>query len=114
MSPLPRPARRCRTMFRPHPSIRWRPEGMTAAQSRIHLASQKQLMWWKFKQHRLALASGIFLLAVYLMIVVVEFIAPYGLHTQECRFHPLAAAARPFLQQRQVCRPLRPRPTHVA
>jgi peptide/nickel transport system permease protein len=55
---------------------------MAAASSRIHLASQKQLMWWKFKQHRLALASGIFLLVVYLMIMVVEFLAPYGLHTR--------------------------------
>lgn len=57
-------------------------ETMTAANSRIHLASQKQLMWWKFKQHRLALASGIFLLTVYLMMLVVEFLAPYGLHTR--------------------------------
>jgi peptide/nickel transport system permease protein len=57
-------------------------ETMTAANSRIHLASQKQLMWWKFKQHRLALASGIFLLTIYLMTLVVEFLAPYGLHTR--------------------------------
>jgi hypothetical protein len=42
---------------------------MTSAQSRIHLASQKQLMWWKFKQHRLALISGVFLVFTYLMIV---------------------------------------------
>jgi peptide/nickel transport system permease protein len=43
-------------------------------------------MWWKFKQHRLALVSGIFLIAVYLMIVVVEFVAPYGLHTKNVDF----------------------------
>jgi len=61
-------------------------ETMTAAQSRIHLASQKQLMWWKFKQHRLALASAVFLIAVYLMIIVVEFVAPYGLHTKNVDF----------------------------
>ncbi len=61
-------------------------ETMTSAQSRIHLASQKQLMWWKFKRHKLALASGIFLAAVYLMILIVEFLAPYGLHTRNVDF----------------------------
>nr|WP_246698638.1 MULTISPECIES: ABC transporter permease [unclassified Rhizobium] len=46
------------------------------------MASQKKLMWWKFKRHKLALASGIFLLLAYGMIVIAEFLAPYGLHTR--------------------------------
>ncbi|NVP54176.1 ABC transporter permease [Mycoplana rhizolycopersici] len=61
-------------------------EAMTAGQAKIFQASQLRLMWWKFKKHRIALASGIFLLALYLMIVVAEFLAPYNLHTRNMDF----------------------------
>jgi peptide/nickel transport system permease protein len=57
-------------------------EAMTADQSRIYLASQWRLMWWKFKRHRMALYSGIFLAALYFMIMICEFLAPYNLHTR--------------------------------
>ncbi|MGE6782896.1 ABC transporter permease [Ensifer adhaerens] len=57
-------------------------EAMTDEQVRVNQASQLRLMWWKFRRHRLALASGIFLAALYLMIVVCEFLAPYNLHTR--------------------------------
>jgi peptide/nickel transport system permease protein len=45
-------------------------------------ASQLRLMWWRFKRHRLALISGILLLVAYLSIIIVEFLAPYNLHTR--------------------------------
>ncbi|MFS8053343.1 ABC transporter permease [Rhizobium sp. BR 317] len=61
-------------------------EAMSAGQARFYKASQKRLMWWKFKRHRLALASGIFLLLLYSMILIVEFLAPYGLHTRNVDF----------------------------
>ncbi len=57
-------------------------EVMTDEQAKIHLASQTRLMWWKFKRHKLALVSGIFLLLLYGMIVIAEFLAPYNLHTR--------------------------------
>lgn len=57
-------------------------EATSAGQQRYYMASQKKLMWWKFKRHKLALASGIFLLLAYGMIVIAEFLAPYGLHTR--------------------------------
>ena len=49
-------------------------------------ASQFQLMWWQFRRHRMALVSGIFLLAVYLMIAISEFLAPYNLHSRNIDF----------------------------
>jgi len=61
-------------------------EVMTEQQAKIHLASQTRLMWWKFKRHRLALASGIFLLILYGMIIIAEFLAPYNLHTRNVDF----------------------------
>ncbi|MEI9412584.1 ABC transporter permease [Mesorhizobium salmacidum] len=57
-------------------------EAMTAEQSKVFQASQLRLMWWKFRRHRLALVSGIFLAALYLGILICEFLAPYNLHTR--------------------------------
>lgn len=45
-------------------------------------ASQLRLMWWRFRRHKLALFSGIFLLLSYLSIIIAEFLAPYNLHTR--------------------------------
>jgi peptide/nickel transport system permease protein len=49
-------------------------------------ASQFQLMWWQFRRHRMALASGIFLILIYLMITISEFLSPYNLHTRNIDF----------------------------
>ncbi len=86
MSPLPPPGAPMPHYVSTAPFDPFATETMTSTQSRIHLASQKQLMWWKFKRHKLALASGIFLLLVYLSIIIVEFLAPYGLHTKNVEF----------------------------
>lgn len=45
-------------------------------------ASQFQLMFWRFRRHRLAVASAVVLLIAYISIVFVEFLAPYNLHTR--------------------------------
>lgn len=57
-------------------------EAMTPDQEKVFLASQFKLMWWKFRRHKVALVSGIFLLAVYFAIVIAEFLAPYALETR--------------------------------
>ncbi len=61
-------------------------EASSDAQSQVYLASQTRLMWWKFKRHRLALASGIFLAILYFIVAIVEFLAPYNLHTRNMDF----------------------------
>jgi peptide/nickel transport system permease protein len=61
-------------------------EAMTEEQSQVYQASQLKLMWWKFKRHRVAVASGVFLAALYLMILVCEILAPYNLHTRNMDF----------------------------
>lgn len=53
-------------------------EKLTPAQERIYLASQWKLMWWKFTRHRVAVASGIFLVFMYLMVLFAEILAPYN------------------------------------
>ena len=47
-----------------------------------HQASQWRRMWWQFKQHKLALYSAMFIIALYASIPVVEFLAPYSLPTR--------------------------------
>jgi peptide/nickel transport system permease protein len=61
-------------------------ETMSAGQTKYYMASQKRLMWWKFKRHRIAVVSGIFLLLLYGAVVIAEFLAPYGLHTRNVEF----------------------------
>ena len=57
-------------------------EALSPEQERYYLASQWQLMWWKFIRHRLALISGGFLLLMYGSILISEFLAPYNLHSR--------------------------------
>ncbi len=51
---------------------------MTAEQERYYMAGQWKLMWWKLKRHKLAVACGIFLLAMYASTLVSEMLAPYN------------------------------------
>ena len=55
-------------------------EELSADQERFYLASQWQLMWWKFRRHRLAVICGVVLLLLYGSILISEFLAPYSLH----------------------------------
>jgi peptide/nickel transport system permease protein len=58
-------------------------EALTPEQERFYRASQWQIMWWKFRRHRIAVAAAIVLAAFYASIVVSEFIAPYNLTTRD-------------------------------
>ena len=60
-------------------------EDMTAEQQRYYMASQWQMMWWKFRRHRLAVVSGAVLAVFYFSIVISEILAPYHLHTRDAK-----------------------------
>jgi peptide/nickel transport system permease protein len=53
--------------------------GSTAAADGLatRIISPRRLMWWKFRKHRLAVASGIFLIIAYLATILAGFVAPY-------------------------------------
>ncbi len=57
-------------------------EALTEEQERYYLASQWRMMWWRFKRHRLAVASAAVLAFMYLTILVSEVLAPYNLHSR--------------------------------
>ena len=58
-------------------------EQTTPEQEKIYLASQWQLMRLKFRRHKVALASAVILTIMYAMILVVEVLAPYNLHSRD-------------------------------
>ena len=60
-------------------------EQLTPEQERFYRASQWQIMWWKFRRHRIAVISGVILLLFYASTLVSEVIAPYELHTRDSR-----------------------------
>jgi len=60
-------------------------EQLTPEQERFYRASQWQIMWWKFRRHRIAVIAGAILLVFYASTLVTEFTAPYHLHTRDTR-----------------------------
>ncbi len=61
-------------------------EKLTADQEKYYMAGQWKLMWWRFRRHRPAVISGIFLLLMYLSTVMSEWIAPYELQTRHIKY----------------------------
>jgi peptide/nickel transport system permease protein len=54
--------------------------GLTAArddEARLEVASQWQLVWWKFRKHKLAMIGGIIVILIYTVACFVEFLAPF-------------------------------------
>jgi peptide/nickel transport system permease protein len=47
----------------------------TAREQRIFVASQWQLMWWRFRRHRVAVASAIVVAGFYLVVLGADFLA---------------------------------------
>ncbi len=53
-----------------------RPEAVgSVAEERISVATQWQLMWWRFRKHRLAVVAGLVIIAFYLIVVFADFLS---------------------------------------
>jgi peptide/nickel transport system permease protein len=53
------------------------PSEAVTPEDRIYLASQWQLMWWRFRKHKMALICAVVLIVFYLVALFCEFVAPY-------------------------------------
>ena len=76
----------------------------TDAQKALFEASQLRLMWWKFRRHKPALISGIFLGVLYLSILISEFLAPYNLETRNSSHIYAPPQSHPSVPQWRVPR----------
>lgn len=47
-------------------------------EEQLYVAGQWQLMWWKFRKHKMALVGGVILIILYLIGAFCEFVAPYA------------------------------------
>ncbi|HLH72943.1 MAG TPA: ABC transporter permease [Chloroflexota bacterium] len=52
------------------------PEDLPSSEARILVASPRQLMWWRFRRHRIAVVGTIVVILFYLVAIFCEFIAP--------------------------------------
>ncbi|WP_100444608.1 ABC transporter permease [Glycomyces xiaoerkulensis] len=49
-------------------------------------ASQRQLVWWSFKKHRLALVSAWLLIGLLVVVAFTEFLAPYDVRHRDSEY----------------------------
>jgi peptide/nickel transport system permease protein len=61
-------------------------EKLTAEQEKYYMAGQWKLMWWRFRRHRPAVVSAVFLLLIYMTTVISEWVAPYELQTRHSQY----------------------------
>jgi len=59
--------------------------GVTDAEERVSVAPQWQLMWWRFRKHKLALLSTALVLLFYLVVVFADFLAYSDPHASEAQ-----------------------------
>ncbi len=57
-----------------------------SAEESYYLASQWQLMWRKFKKHRLALVGGGILVALYAVAIFCDFFSPYDIYGRDKKY----------------------------
>jgi len=83
--PVPPPPGRTPHYVNPAPWDPYLTEKLTAEQEKYYMAGQWKLMWWRFRRHRPAVVSAVFLALMYFSTLISEWIAPYDLHTRHVR-----------------------------
>jgi peptide/nickel transport system permease protein len=58
----------------------------TEKEAQVYVAPQWKLVWWKFRKHKLALASGIIVILIYLVALFVEFLSPFPSDRTDSKF----------------------------
>ena len=70
--------------------------------TRVVVANQWQLIWWKFRKHRLAMFAGAVTALFYLVALFAEFIAPYSAGTYSAKHTFLPPQSIQLFQQTEA------------
>jgi peptide/nickel transport system permease protein len=62
------------------------PTLLEATESKYFTATQYQLMWWRFKKHRLALLGAVILGGFFILTLFPEFFAPYSATNRDTEY----------------------------
>jgi peptide/nickel transport system permease protein len=62
------------------------PDQKDAERVKVEVASQWQLMWWKFKRHKMAMLGGVVVLMYYFVALFAEFFAPVYFETYRAEY----------------------------
>jgi peptide/nickel transport system permease protein len=49
---------------------------------RFYYATQSQLVWWRFRKHKVAMVASVVIILLYLSAIFADFVAPYGVITR--------------------------------
>ena len=69
------------------------PVSAAPGDERISVASQRQLMWWRFRRHKVAMASAIVIALFYVVVIFADFFAyadPFAAEAQRTLLPPQA------------------------
>ncbi|CAG0964362.1 Oligopeptide transport system permease protein OppC [Anaerolineae bacterium] len=82
------------------------PNSKSTRDEEVYVASPRKLMWWKFRQHKMAVAAGIFLAIMYFAAIFSEFAAPYDPFAFDARYTYLPPQAIHLIDEKgQLQRP---------
>ena len=55
-------------------------------EAQIFVASQWQLMWWRFRRHKVAIVSAVVVTMIYMVALFAEFLAPFNPEVPQARY----------------------------
>ncbi|MCG8351251.1 MAG: ABC transporter permease [Chloroflexales bacterium] len=73
--------------------------------SRLSVASQRQLIWWKFRKHKPALVSAVIVIFIYLVAIFAPFLAPFGADEFDARYTYAPPQPLHFFHERRFVGP---------
>jgi peptide/nickel transport system permease protein len=60
--------------------------GIVAEKEQVAIATPRQLMWWKFRKHRVAMFSAALLIVFYIIAIFADFLSPYNPNAFDASF----------------------------
>ena len=80
------------------------PSAEVRSETRVVVANQWQLIWWKFRKHRLAMIAGVVTILLYVVALFAEFFAPYSAQTYSAAHTHIPLQSIHFFQETEAGR----------